>query len=144
MNDKNQTSLSYENGDTYFGGVLNNKREGYGVYISNGIRLSGEWKDNHLNGLGKMETPVFTYEGDFLNSLRHGFGKEVHKDGKIYEGEYVNGVKHGKMKLTLSNGAVIDCQYSHGVGEGSGTMTMTDGEVVKVKLSGGKMWFDKD
>lgn len=142
MDGKIQTTLSYDNGDSYIGQAVDGVREGYGVYTSLGVTLSGMWTNNHLNGQGVMQTPNFKYEGGFKNSLRNGFGKEVHKDGKVYEGEFLNGVKHGKMKLTLPNGAYITCNYSHGVGEGDGIMVMTDGERVKVKLSGGKMWFN--
>ena len=37
-----------------------------------------------------------TYEGDFLNGLRHGFGKYTSADRKVlYEGTWVRGVKEG-------------------------------------------------
>jgi hypothetical protein len=38
------------------------------------------------------------YEGDYVNDLKHGFGKYTFSDGKIYEGEWKNGNWDGKGK----------------------------------------------
>ena len=135
--------LEYENGDFYYGESVNGVRCGKGVYNSNGVKITGEWKDNHLNGVGKMECANFTYEGEFKNTIRNGFGTEIYKDGTIYKGEFLNGKKHGKMKIYLKNGAIIDCEFSCGVGVGKGEMLMTDGEKVPVYFKDGKLYFSK-
>ena len=39
------------------------------------------------------------FEGDYLNGLKNGKGKEYDKHGKLeFEGEYLNGLKNGKGK----------------------------------------------
>ena len=38
--------------------------------------------------------PGATYEGDFEDGVRHGYGKLAKKNGVWYEGEFRNGKKH--------------------------------------------------
>ena len=137
------TTFEYPNGATYTGQAIGTKRDGKGVYIHNGITLSGDWENDFLLH-GKMECTAFTYEGEFSQNMRHGKGVEVTRDGNRYEGYFANGKKHGKMKITLANGATIDCEFSHGVGVGDGVMTMTDGEKVPVHFKDGNLYFTKD
>ena len=134
-------TLEYENGGVYIGECVGNCRHGKGTYTQNGVSLIGVWTNNHLNGDGVMESLPFRYEGGFKDSLRHGFGKEVHKDGTIYEGEFAFGKRHGKIKIYLTNGACVDCTFSNGVGVGEGVMTMTDGEKVLVYFKDGNLFF---
>ena len=136
------TTFEYPNGATYCGEAIGNKRDGKGVYLHNGITLSGEWVSDCLT-VGKMECTAFCYEGEFLNNMRHGKGVETTPDGNRYEGFFANGKKHGKMKIFLKNGAVIECEYSHGVGVGEGVMIMTDGERVLVEFKNGQLYFEK-
>ncbi len=139
---RQNTTFEYSNGATYIGEVIGNQRDGKGVYIHNGIKLSGDWLNDFLT-YGKMECSAFCYEGEFVNNMRHGKGVETTPDGNRYDGFFANGKKHGKMKITLKNGATIDCEYSHGVGVGDGVMTMTDGEVVFVEFRSGQLYFKK-
>lgn len=37
-----------------------------------------------------------TYEGEWKDGKKHGFGTIVYKDGARYEGNFQNGYKHGK------------------------------------------------
>lgn len=136
-------NFEYENGATYNGECIGNVRDGKGVYSQNGVSIYGVWKDNHLNGVGKMTCPAFTYDGEFLNTLRHGKGKEVHSDGTVYDGEFQFGHKHGKMLILLTNGATVDCTFFKGKGVGDGIMTMTDGEKVPVYFKDGALYFKK-
>ena len=134
-------TLEYDNGGVYNGECLGNLRHGKGTYTQNGVSLIGTWTNNHLNGEGVMNSVAFKYEGEFKNSLRHGVGKEIHKDGTIYQGEFAYGKRHGKMKIFLTNGAIIDCVFDSGVGVGEGVMTMTDGEKVSVYFKNGNLFF---
>ena len=59
--------------DLYKGSFINNKREGFGTFVSpSGFKYEGEWKDNRRNGKGKKKWP----------------------DGDIYEGECRGGANH--------------------------------------------------
>ena len=141
MKSKHIETLEYDNGGVYIGECLGNVRQGNGTYTQNGVSLTGFWTDNHLNGKGVMLSKAFNYEGDFKNSLRHGFGKETHNDGTVYEGEFLNGKRHGKMKIYLTNGAMVDCTFLSGVGVGDGVMTMSDAEKVAVYFKDGNLFF---
>ena len=37
-----------------------------------------------------------TYEGQWVNNVKEGFGKYTYANGDVYEGEYVNGEKQGQ------------------------------------------------
>ena len=48
------------------------------------------------------------YEGDFLDDLKNGFGKEYNSYNKlIFEGEYKNGCKFGEWKTYDPEGNLI-------------------------------------
>lgn len=72
----------------YFGGWLNDKREGYGVCLfgKSGEKYYGEWKDDLFNGFGTL----------------------VYRDGTVYQGMFSNGMKNKKGTLYFANGDVID------------------------------------
>jgi len=36
------------------------------------------------------------YEGNFINDLQNGEGREVQEDGSVFTGSFLNGKKHGK------------------------------------------------
>ena len=141
MDKKVIDTLEYENGGVYHGECVNNVRQGKGVYTQNGVSISGVWTNNHLNGDGIMDCVAFRYEGGFKNSMRHGIGKEVLKDGTIYQGEFAFGKRHGNIKIYLTNGATVDCVFDKGVGVGDGVMTMSDGERVPVYFKDGNLFF---
>ena len=43
------------------------------------------------------------YEGETVNSKKHGIGKYFFKNGNIYEGEMYKGMMQGKGKYTWAN-----------------------------------------
>lgn len=54
-----------------------------------GMRLSGCWEKDKLNGQGTEELEDGTvYKGSFKNGKKHGYGKISWRDGAWYEGEF--------------------------------------------------------
>lgn len=41
------------------------------------------------------------YEGNFMNNLKQGKGKQYMKNGNVYEGEFFEGKWHGRGKITF-------------------------------------------
>ena len=74
------------------------------------------------NGYGK-EYPTFTgiggseviYEGEFLNGLRNGKGKEYDYNGHLlFEGEFLKGKRNGKGKEYLNGELIFEGEYLNG------------------------------
>ena len=62
------------------------------------LRFEGEYLNGLRNGIGKEYFKgILEFEGEYLNGLRNGKGKEFNCFGKlIFEGEYLNGERNGK------------------------------------------------
>ena len=112
-----------------------------------GFSYKGNYFEGKKQGLGRLESD-FVYEGEFLNDLFHGKGKEVYSDSKTIEAEYIKGVKQGKGKVITSEqtieGIFIDdllegeaklikdgkeygCTVSHGIIIGNFKCKVEDG-----------------
>ena len=110
-----------ENGEILFKGIyLKGKRHGKGIkyYSGGGIEFEGEYSNGYKiegkgynyggklnfvlerNGKGKEYAyGKLSFEGEFLNEMRNGNGKEYYKNGKLsYKGEYKNNLLNGKVK----------------------------------------------
>ena len=44
------------------------------------------------------------FKGDFLNNMRHGYGKMIQRDGTVYEGQWENGLASGYGMLIQPDG----------------------------------------
>lgn len=62
------------------------------------------------------------YEGEWLNSLRHGSGKCTFISGMYYEGQWQNDMFHGQGKLVYSNTTYVG-QFMNGKKNGQGVMS---------------------
>ena len=93
-----QGPFQLENGSTYFGQMVNNKREGLGkMQWSDGSMYEGFWNNNMANGLGRLiHSDGDMYEGDWINDKAHGQGKYIHMDGARYDGGWVEDKQQGK------------------------------------------------
>ena len=78
---------------------------------SAGDIYTGEWKDNQMNGLGKLfvgnhgEFAGDVYTGSFKNGRFEGLGIYSHANGDEYIGNQKNGDSHGKGNYKYKNGA---------------------------------------
>ena len=70
-----------------------------------------------MNGIGKDE------HGNYFNYLKdgNGFNKKYNKNGVIFEGEYLNGIRNGKGKEYDGNSHIkFEGEYLNGKRNGIG------------------------
>lgn len=126
--------MVYKNGDKYEGDWEEDLRSGLGIYYSyvNGlykIRYSGEWRSDRPHGRGVLYTDKGEpYEGDFVDGLRHGQGRQVYGGrpldgfgGDTYEGEWFEDKRQGRGTLTLGNGDIYEGLWQNDLKHGEGT-----------------------
>ncbi|XP_059158017.1 MORN repeat-containing protein 2-like isoform X2 [Physella acuta] len=77
------------------------------VYIfPNGDRY-GSWKNDCMNGKGKLTHPSnASYEGEFVNNQFHGFGKYTWSNGSYYEGNFVENRLEGEGEYHDTEGQI--------------------------------------
>mmetsp|Transcript_103560 Transcript_103560/g.302232 ORF Transcript_103560/g.302232 Transcript_103560/m.302232 type:complete len:290 (-) Transcript_103560:83-952(-) len=68
-----------------------------------------------------------TYEGQWKNRSRHGFGVQRWPDGSCYEGEWADGGVQGKGRFTFQNGDVYIGQWKANSFHGLGAYRAADG-----------------
>jgi hypothetical protein len=87
--------------------------------------MEGEWSNGVLQGKGRIKNYnptekqwIVSYEGDFKNGEKFGFGIERSEDS-IYRGDFSKGCRTGKGRLELTCGNFFDGQFDKGflVGE---------------------------
>ncbi|GFH18527.1 flagellar radial spoke protein 1, partial [Haematococcus lacustris] len=138
-----------EKADTYFGGYVDDLKEGPGVYVfAAGAFYVGTFKGGKREGRGVMLLPDGgLYEGELVADKFHGQGQYRYPDGSVYTGTWAAGAKHGPgvywdtlkgclrgswSKGTLVGPAVYDQPAVHfegefvaGVPAGPGQFTLT-------------------
>ncbi|XP_006638614.2 MORN repeat-containing protein 2 [Lepisosteus oculatus] len=106
-------SYVFPNGDKYDGeccktseGVV--MRSGIGKHTAaNGVIYTGQWKDDEMNGKGKLEHPSGAfYEGEFKNNMFHGRGTYTFQNGTKYTGTFDENKLEGEGQFTDSRGLV--------------------------------------
>lgn len=137
-------------GDVYKGEFVNGKFQGNGKYFyNNGDVKDAVWENgkvvrqisyqfgsqksggcvsgNCVNGKGKFIYSNGEYEGDFVNSIKHGNGKFTSPNGDVYEGQYTNGQRNGYGIFSFANGKRYEGYFSNDFREGIGTFYYLDG-----------------
>ena len=125
-----KTTITYSDGAKYVGEIIDDKRNGYGIYYwTNDQFYEGEWKDGLEHGEGTYTFPNGEkYVGQWKDGLYHGQGTYTFPGGQKYVGEYENGLEHGEGTLTLSNGEKYVGEYENGLKHGQGTYTFPGGQ----------------
>jgi hypothetical protein len=80
------TTESYKDGSNYSGYKLGEKKHGYGVLLlTNGSKYEGDWKNDLMNGIGKLfyDNGALAYDGGFFNNKVDGFGTMFNDQPKI-------------------------------------------------------------
>ena len=110
---------------------LNKKEE---KYYKLHIKFEGEYLNGIRNGKGKEYDfkGNLEYEGEFLNGIRNGKGKEYYENKELkYEGEYLNGKRHGKGKEYYDNEHLkYKGDYLNGKKHGKGKEYYYSGELL--------------
>ncbi|XP_049640958.1 MORN repeat-containing protein 2 [Suncus etruscus] len=104
-------SFIFPNGDKYEGectrspsGVV--ERNGTGTHTTpNGIVYTGSWKDDKMNGFGRLQHFSGTvYEGQFKDNMFHGLGTYVFPTGAKYSGNFNENRVEGEGQYTDTHG----------------------------------------
>ena len=114
--------LRNNKGNSYIGDFSNSKRHGIGVLDTNKIHYEGEFKNDKLNGKGKItfKNEGHYYEGDFENNEINGYGTFKWKNGDCYTGQMLNGKMHGLGRYRYNTGQVFEGTYANGIKQGGG------------------------
>lgn len=98
--DLNSVRIEYDSGDIFLGKATDDGYPIYGVmsnYRKNEFYTGGFDENENYTGKGTLDTPNFTYEGEFKDGKRHGFGIFIDKrQNTTYEGYFLNDKKNGK------------------------------------------------
>ncbi|EGR28298.1 morn domain repeat protein [Ichthyophthirius multifiliis] len=140
--EKNQYSgegiLYYQNTNCFFKGKFKDNQKYAGIEICpNGDNYEGEYYNDKYNGRGFLHnmTMHYRYEGNFLNGLRHGYGKEFYKNNSFYEGEFKYNQKYGKGKLIFIDGSYYQGDFVNGMQCGFGIhVAKTKDSIANLKL----------
>jgi uncharacterized protein len=84
---------------------------------------------NCKNGKGEYFYPQdsSSYNGEFKNALKHGFGEFQYSNGNVYKGEWKKDLRHGKGVLTFENGDKYEGDWKEDKRTGKGKYTWLDG-----------------
>ena len=117
MYDDQKGKIRFSNGDYYEGPFNQGKMEGQkGTYsYNNNSVYEGGMRNNIWSGPGKLVTPIFTYEGDFLFGRYEGCGELIIENANydtevhVMKGIFKNGILQGdKCRIKFRNGSVFD------------------------------------
>ncbi|KAF0976640.1 hypothetical protein FDP41_004539 [Naegleria fowleri] len=81
-------------------------KNGFGYFTSldnEHVEYEGTWKVKLFTGKMRqfsIQTKTLEFEGEMVNSKRHGFGKIIYQDGSFYEGEFQENEMTGKGTFT--------------------------------------------
>ena len=122
-------TLQYPNGDRYRGEFVAGKPHGQGIlYLSNGSKHWGTYKDSRREGPGKLRYHDGSeYIGQFSADRRSGAGVMTFANGDRYDGQWRNDRQEGKGDYLFSNGNRYTGEFRAGRFHGAGTMDYADG-----------------
>jgi hypothetical protein len=101
-------------------------------YPGTGHAYEGDWNQGFWSGYGKhCKANGDTYQGHFLDDVKHGLGVYRHADGKrVFDGRYVMGQRvDGSMNY--ADGSVYKGQWYSGKRHGRGVYKFSDGSAYK-------------
>ncbi|MDN5304395.1 MAG: stage sporulation protein [Fusobacteriaceae bacterium] len=81
--------------------------------------------------LKRKNNKFITYEGEYLNELKHGFGREYIKGERLgYEGFWSNNLFHGNGKMYRGDGSIeYDGEWCNCYGHGNGRIYNKNGKI---------------
>lgn len=96
-------TIEYTNGDKYHGHLNSNgQRHGTGRHVSVHGSYDGQWKNDMKYGYGRFVWPNGSwYDGEWKDDLQDGNGKGVLFDGQYFEGGIERGMPKGNVLLRV-------------------------------------------
>lgn len=144
-----QCKKQYASKASYSGECLLGEPSGRGHFENpaQGTVYDGEFVIGRFHGRGRLTRPGYVYEGQFMDSLANGRGKEVLELGEQYEGDFARGFREGNgvLRVTEAGGAVSQYKgafnqgYMHGQGELTYGKTQFTGEFKRGVFVKGRM-----
>ncbi len=107
-----EASATFEGGDTFEGTYAGIKRNGKGKYV---FKIKEGWAS------------AASYDGDYKDDMKHGFGTFVYPDGSKYVGEWTNDLRHGQGEYTYASGDVYKGSWKNGKKSGEGVYNYPPG-----------------
>ena len=107
--------LIYSDGSQKLGTFYNDEFVGWNTYINyEGVLYVGYFIHDRLNGKGLkyISENDHIYKGDFVDNMRHGYGKDYRKTSK-YEGEFLFDKKCGKGEIILNTGDIYKGEFKN-------------------------------
>ena len=128
-----------KNGDYYNGEYINGLKNGKGKEKNCEFEYEGDYKNNKLNGIGKIkfENKKCEYEGKFQNNNLNGYGVFKWENGAIYEGNLNNGIISGRGKYIYPDGEIYEGDYKRGIKQGFGKIKFTNGNIYEGPFNNG-------
>jgi len=116
-NPEKRYHTTWETGSSYTGDWKDNKKHGYGTFISSsGTKYEGDWEENKRTGKGTLWVKEENggsksflrkvYRGSWLDNKKHGLGTYFFTSGDRYEGMFKFDKRHGEGALFCANGDV--------------------------------------
>ncbi len=124
----------FNSGEAFVGNFNKNKYNGgVGRWFNKKWQIKQQGFYNEGNLVTKYKPTIEkkkydngSYEGEFYNGKRHGYGRYVYNSGHEYEGEWADGVIHGVGKYKYNNGEYIGF-FANGKRNGVGKYTFNSG-----------------
>lgn len=111
-----EVSQTMTNGNTFTGKLLHGKPYGDGkLTLKDGTVYTGTWGENGQLLFGTMNTPEFTYSGEFHNYLPEGYGICSYKDGRVYRGYYKEGQPDGLGMIAYEDSKIEFGEWNKGI-----------------------------
>ena len=123
----------------YIGEFLGDLRHGHGrlEFLENGDVYEGEFKRGEITGKGLYKwANKQQYEGDFVNGIKHGKGFYKWPDGIEYEGDYNNGIREGRGKYKWKDGRIFEGMFKKGKPDGKGKLTFKGKTIICEYING--------
>ncbi|XP_057680157.1 MORN repeat-containing protein 3-like [Corythoichthys intestinalis] len=133
-------------GSLYNGEWKSGKQEGYGIFSilrqdtkTYMTQYCGEWKNGMKHGHGSFFDVHATYEGEWSEDNRSGWGRLTYKCGDLYEGEWLWDKEHGMGVIQFANGNWYEGSWRNGKKNGHGKFYYADKGIIYDGL-----WVDGD
>ena len=90
--------------------------------LEDGAIYEGTIYAGRPSGRGRLVSQELTYNGEFRDGKKHGYGVERDTNGYQYSGTWQNGLYHGQGELQKSNGSTYKGTFRCGTFHGIGTL----------------------
>ena len=122
--------------------TFNNRPDDDDLELTYDYFYKGEWKNDHFNGLGVEETTEFTYEGNFVDSVKSDTkAKWISKiDNSVYKGGVQNGIIEGKGIQIFEDQSVYEGEFEQNNFHGRGIHLGADKLIYEGQFKEGLKW----